>query len=128
MACAPGSNKDSSGSRVAAGNGNTPRMEEPARAERLWLAVAIATWWLLAVGGEADAEIREETLAPVHASAAAKSAALAFDRRFPSRLESDHRRASVSRTATLWKGRKTRTAGPKPFPKPLQPPRRRWPH
>lgn len=41
------------------------RMEKPARAERLWLAVAIATWWLLSVGGEADAEILEETLAPV---------------------------------------------------------------
>jgi hypothetical protein len=29
------------------------RMADPARAERLWLAIAIATWWLLSVGGEA---------------------------------------------------------------------------
>jgi hypothetical protein len=38
------------------------RMEDPARAERLWLAVAVATWWLLPVGGESDAEVRVETL------------------------------------------------------------------
>jgi len=41
------------------------RMDEPARAERLWLALALATWWLLSVGGEADAEIQAETLAQV---------------------------------------------------------------
>ncbi len=38
------------------------RMEEAARAERLWLAVALATWWLLSVGGEADAEVLTETM------------------------------------------------------------------
>lgn len=31
------------------------RMNDPARAERLWMAIAIATWWLLSVGGEAEA-------------------------------------------------------------------------
>jgi hypothetical protein len=41
------------------------RMDNPARAERLWLAVAIATWWLLAVGGEADAAIAVETMTDV---------------------------------------------------------------
>jgi hypothetical protein len=41
------------------------RMEDPARAERLWLAVAVATWWLLSVGGESDAEVRVETLGEV---------------------------------------------------------------
>jgi len=30
--------------------------EDPARAERLWMAIAIATWWLLSVGGEAEAQ------------------------------------------------------------------------
>ena len=30
------------------------RMDDPARAERLWMAIAIATWWLLSVGGEAE--------------------------------------------------------------------------
>jgi hypothetical protein len=41
------------------------RMDKPERAERLWLAVAIATWWLLSVGGEADAELAAETMAQV---------------------------------------------------------------
>jgi hypothetical protein len=40
------------------------RMHDPARAERLWLAVAIATWWLLTVGGEADANLPRETMDP----------------------------------------------------------------
>jgi hypothetical protein len=39
------------------------RMQDPARAERLWLAVAVATLWLVQVGGEADAAIAESTLA-----------------------------------------------------------------
>lgn len=38
------------------------RMYNPARAERLWLAVAIATWWLLSVGGESDASILNPTM------------------------------------------------------------------
>jgi hypothetical protein len=38
------------------------RMDDPARAERLWLPVAIATWWVLSVGGEADAKIPVETM------------------------------------------------------------------
>jgi Transposase DDE domain len=41
------------------------RMHDPARAERLWLAVAIATWWLMSVGGETDETIPAETLADV---------------------------------------------------------------
>ena len=32
------------------------RMDDPARAERLWMAIAIATGWLLSVGGEAEAQ------------------------------------------------------------------------
>jgi len=31
-------------------------MDDPARAERLWMAIAIATWWLLSVGGDAEAQ------------------------------------------------------------------------
>jgi hypothetical protein len=44
------------------------RMSDPARAERLWLAVAVATWWLLSVGGEAEADTRAETMAAVPAT------------------------------------------------------------
>jgi len=38
------------------------QMTDPERAARLWLAVAVATLWLLRVGGEADACIPEATL------------------------------------------------------------------
>jgi hypothetical protein len=37
------------------------RMTHPDRAARLWLAVAVATLWLVSVGGEADAAIPEAT-------------------------------------------------------------------
>jgi hypothetical protein len=38
------------------------RMDDAARAGRLWLAVAVATLWLVSVGGEAEAEIVESTI------------------------------------------------------------------
>ncbi len=38
------------------------RMTNPERAARLWLAVAVATLWLLSVGGEADETIPAATL------------------------------------------------------------------
>jgi hypothetical protein len=41
------------------------RMTDAARAERLWLALAVATWWLLAVGGAAESTVAPETLGPV---------------------------------------------------------------
>ncbi len=41
------------------------RMTEPQRAARLWLAVAVATLWLLSVGGLADASIPDSTLLDV---------------------------------------------------------------
>lgn len=40
-------------------------MTDPRRAERLWLVMAVATWWCLLVGGEAEAETPVETLAPL---------------------------------------------------------------
>ena len=43
-------------------------MTEPQRAARLWLAVAVATWWLLRVGGMADAAIPDSTLLDVSAA------------------------------------------------------------
>lgn len=38
------------------------RMEDPERAERLWVAVAVATLWLIAVGGVASGEVPAETV------------------------------------------------------------------
>jgi hypothetical protein len=43
------------------------RMIDPTRASRLWLAVAVATLWLLSVGGEADEAGAEGTLDEVTA-------------------------------------------------------------
>ena len=42
-------------------------MSDPARASRLWLAVAVATLWLLSVGGEADEAVPESTFEEVTA-------------------------------------------------------------
>jgi hypothetical protein len=44
------------------------RMTNPERAARLWLAVAVATLWLLSVGGEADAAIPTATVLPLPAN------------------------------------------------------------
>jgi hypothetical protein len=44
------------------------RMADPERAGRLWLAVAVATRWLLRGGGEAEATIPESTLLPLDPS------------------------------------------------------------
>jgi hypothetical protein len=41
------------------------RMTQPDRAARLWLAVAVATLWLLSVGGVAEDTIPESTLLDV---------------------------------------------------------------
>jgi hypothetical protein len=43
------------------------RMSDPARASRLWLAVAVATLWLLSVGGGADEDVPVGTLEEVTA-------------------------------------------------------------
>jgi hypothetical protein len=40
-------------------------MSDPGRASRLWLAVAVATLWLLSVGGEADENVPVGTLEEV---------------------------------------------------------------
>jgi hypothetical protein len=43
------------------------RMTDPVRAARLWLAVAVATLWLVSIGGAVDATIPEGTLPDVTA-------------------------------------------------------------
>jgi hypothetical protein len=43
------------------------RMTDPQRAARLWLAVAVATLWLLSVGSEADASVPIATVLPLPA-------------------------------------------------------------
>ncbi|MGH2409445.1 MAG: transposase [Chloroflexota bacterium] len=41
------------------------RMTNPERAARLWLVVAVATLWLVSVGGEAEATAPESAIAPL---------------------------------------------------------------
>ena len=41
------------------------RMTNPERAQRLWLVVALATIWLLSVGGEAEADAPESAFDPL---------------------------------------------------------------
>jgi len=43
-------------------------MSDPQRAARLWLAVAVATVWLLCVGGLAEATLPVSTLLPLAAA------------------------------------------------------------
>jgi hypothetical protein len=49
----------------AGGQWHRTRMTDPARAARLWLAVAVATLWLLSVGGGADEAIPASTLGDI---------------------------------------------------------------
>ncbi len=51
----------------AGGQWQRTRMTEPQRAARLWLAVAVATLWLLSVGGVAEETIPASTLLDVTA-------------------------------------------------------------
>jgi len=44
------------------------KIVEPARAARLWLAIAVATLWVLSVGGEADGNLPVSTLADLPAT------------------------------------------------------------
>ena len=44
---------------------NQTRMTDPARAARHWLAMAVATLWVVSVGGEVDAKLPACTLAPL---------------------------------------------------------------
>lgn len=41
------------------------KMTDPARASRFWLAIAVATLWVLSVGGEVEATAPEPTLSPL---------------------------------------------------------------
>jgi hypothetical protein len=49
------------------------KMTKPDRAERLWLAIAVATLWLLAIGGEAEADEASAAAETALAEAATKA-------------------------------------------------------
>jgi len=48
------------------------KMVDPARAERLWLAIAVATLWVVSVGGEADASLPVSSLEALPATHVAR--------------------------------------------------------
>ena len=50
---------------AAAGSGSGRVLSDAERATRLWLAISVATLWLLSVGGEADETIPDSTLLDV---------------------------------------------------------------
>jgi len=57
------------------------RMSDPQRAARLWLAVAVATVWLLSVGGLAEETLPVSTLLPLaDADAPAARPLMNFDK------------------------------------------------
>lgn len=52
-------------SNPTAGNGKTQNLLDPQRAERLWLAMAVATLWMVMPGGEAENQSPEPNLSPL---------------------------------------------------------------
>ena len=52
-------------SNPTAGNGKTQSLLDPERAERLWLAMAVATLWMVMLGGEAENQSPEPNLSPL---------------------------------------------------------------
>jgi hypothetical protein len=89
---------------AGAGSGTRALMTDPARAERLWLAMAVATLWVESRGGEADATLPAsslEALPPTHV--ARRQAGSPPQRR--ARQLSCFRRGQVLITVRLVQGR-----------------------
>jgi hypothetical protein len=95
------------------------RMTDPERASRLWLAVAVATLWLVRVGGAAEVAIPESTLA----SLAEVDLTPRRQRRATRlRLVSLFRRGWVTLLAALLAGGALPRGGFQPEPWPILPP------
>jgi hypothetical protein len=95
------------------------RMTDPERAARLWLAVAVATLWLLQVGGEAEAAIPPSTLPDVTGLLGAPRRQRHATR---VRLVSVVRRGWVAILAALLNGAPLPAGGFRPEPWPVRPP------
>lgn len=76
------------------------RITDPARATRFWLAMAVATLWVVSVGGEADATVPASSLADLPATHVARRAT----RRAQPRLVSCFRRGVLMIVAALLRG------------------------
>jgi hypothetical protein len=79
-------------------------MTDPHRAERLWLVMAVATWWCLRVGGEVeDRELPVPTIPPLPLPAArpaASARATAAEDRRPKPVARE--RAPVTRVISVF--------------------------
>ena len=93
-------------------------MTDPQRAARLWLAVAVATLWLLSVGGAAEEAIPEGTLLDVTAILARPPRRR---RAAPPRLVSVFRRGGAIVVAALINGDPLPTGRLRPQPWPVIP-------
>src|SRR2546425_8165065 len=63
MPCAPGLSVARTDTKRGGWNWHHTKMEDPGRAERHWLVMAVATLWVVSVGGERDASQPASTLA-----------------------------------------------------------------
>jgi hypothetical protein len=95
------------------------KMTEPARATRLWLAIAVATLWVVSVGGEADASLPVSSLEALPELHVARRRGT---RRARARLLSCFRRGVLVILAALLKGEPVPLGRFVPEPWPSEPP------
>jgi hypothetical protein len=95
------------------------KMTDPARATRLWLALAVATLWVVSVGGEADATLPVSSLEALPALHVARRRATGRAR---PRLLSCFRRGVLTILAALLQGQPLPLGRFCPEPWPTEPP------
>jgi hypothetical protein len=95
------------------------KMTDPARATRLWLAMAVATLWVVSVGGEADATLPVSSLEELPEAHVARRRGT---RRARARLLSCFRRGVLVILAALLKGEPVPLGRFVPEPWPSEPP------
>ena len=95
------------------------KMVDPARAERLWLAMAVATVWMLSVGGQADATLSVSGLEALPATHVARRTAT---KRSRPRMLSCFARGWLMIVGALIRGEGLRVGRFVPEPWPSSPP------
>ncbi len=95
------------------------QITDPARAARPWLAIAVATWWVVSVGGEADATLPASSLAELPETHIARRRASKLSR---PRLLSCFRRGWIIVISKLIGGRSVPIGRFYPEPWPTSPP------
>ena len=95
------------------------KMTDPARAMRLWLALAVATLWVVSVGGEADATLPESSLEELPEGHIARRRATGRSR---PRLLSCFRRGVLTILVALLQGQEVPLGRFVPEPWPSEPP------